>query len=210
MEVRRNAPVQGSFGIPPILEEAAARSRAEAAEKRKKPTPAPEEAAPPEAITDETVKESDPSEVLKSLGVEFTNDSFQHLLFKGFFESEIEVIKGRFKATVRTLTGAEYDEVDELLAAEVKNTDMTNDGFQARRAMWVLSYGVTHLTGKLLAKTVATKDKKIDTMATAKERRKVLSQLAPALTNQLIQKHGAMTMAINTIVAEPDKYLKNS
>ncbi|NDC22648.1 MAG: hypothetical protein EBZ49_00735 [Proteobacteria bacterium] len=215
MNIKTNAPVRGSFGIPPEMQEAMNKKQ-EKKEPVSAPIPpaaeevAPKEPIPKEAITNASVDDSDPIRILERLGGKFDNDDFQKLLFKGYYETELDVVKGRFRATFRTLTGAEYDEVDELLALEVKNTEMTNDGFMARRSMLIISYGVTHLMGKPVAKPVLTSDKVVDTKATALERRKALSALAPAITNKLIQTHGTITVAMNQIVENPDKYIKNS
>jgi hypothetical protein len=88
---------------------------------------------------------------------------------------------------------------------------MTNDGFNTRRSMWIISLGITHLIGKPIAKVEPDKKtKQIDLKELARARRAVLGKLAPSLTNLLIQKHGAITVAINMITTEPEKHLKNS
>lgn len=211
-------PVQGSFGIPPEIAKAAERKRAEAEERKKMSQEGEAQAAPTPTPVEEAKAQSeqvdvsgeDPQKILEKLGAKFTDDDFQKLLFKGFYETELEIVKGKFKATFRTLTGNEYDELDEILADEIKTIDMTTEGFNARRAMLVISYGITHLMGKPVSKVVVNKDKTVDTKATARERRKVLGALSPAISNLLIQKHGALTVALNLLVADPEKYLKNS
>lgn len=208
----------GSFGIPPQFQEAAERARARSAQPQQQQQP-PKEPEPPvepaptptaEASEDRKAIDTNPMKNLEKLGASFTDEDFQKLLFKGYYETELDIVKGKMRATFRTLLGSEYDDIDEIMATDVKEINMTNEGFETRRAVLIVSYGVTHLNGKPIVKPVMTKDNKVDTKATALERRKVIGALAPAVTNLLIQKHGAITVSINAIVAAPDDFVKNS
>jgi hypothetical protein len=213
MKLDRQGPAQGSFGIPPQMAEAAAKQRETRAAEKPAPIPEAAEAAlttEPEEQKKSTTSDPTPTEMLSQIGAKFTDDDFQRLLFKGYYEAELEVFKGKFKATFRTLTGREYDEVDEMLAEDIKDVAMTNDGLDARRAMWIISYGVTHLMGKPVAKVIMTKDKLVDSKETARARRQVLAELAPQVTNKLLRMHGTIVVSLNQIAADPEQFLKNS
>lgn len=220
---------QGSFGIPPQIQEAAERSRAKNSQNVKKagepqeevqetPSAAPEaasEAAAPSpagpVINDELAKQMDPINVLQTLGIEFGDELLQQLIFKGFVEQNVEIIKGKLIAKFKTLTVEEFDLVDEMLAEEMNDKKMTNTGFENRRSLLILAFGVMELAGKPVCKPVLEKDKKtIDKVATAQKRREVIQVMAPAVVNLMIQKHGAMTVAFNLIAQDPVPYLKNS
>jgi len=154
-----------------------------------------------------------PLQQLKDMGIELTDDDFQKILFKGFVEKEVVVFpsvrgKREMTATLKTLTGDEYDQADELLAEEISDVRATNEGYQTRRNMWVLSFGVTGLAGKPLGKVVSTKDAQgrdiVDLKETARLRRDTLGLLSPAILTKLMRLHGAMTVAINSAVEDPD------
>lgn len=206
---------RGSFGIPAEMKEAVARAEAKK-EEPKTAAPKPETDMEMKTkvevpVTDEDARRVDPYEILKTLGVDFTDDMFNQLLFKGFIEVEVDVVPGKLKAKFKTLTTEEYDLVDELLAEDLKSKQMTSDGFDARRSVWTMTFGVTHLMGKPVSPLVLLADKKtVDKLATARKRRPIIASLAPVVMNTMIQKHGAMTVAINMIVADPGEHVKNS
>jgi len=206
---------QGSMGIPPHLTEAAEKQRilkAKKDETKPEPKTEPPVIQPQEGAEGSSEKEQEgenPTELLKAIGAKFTDEDFHKLLFRGYYETELDIIKDRFKATLKTLTTKEYDEVDELLAEEIKTIPMTSDGYNNRYAMWIISFGVTQLMGKPVAKVVM-KDNVIDAKETAKKRREAFGMLAPQLTNLLIQKHGVLTVALNIIARKPEVHLKNS
>lgn len=165
---------------------------------------------------DNPLKNMDPYSILKKIGVELNDDHLHHLLFKGFVVFEnVLVVKGPkkdFTASFKTLTGAEYDEVDELLAQEAKNTAMTNEGFETRKSMWLLSYGITHLAGNPLTKPVLKpKSKEVDMPQTARAKRAVLSQLAPGVLNAMISIQSTIQVALNLILNDEEHtYIKKS
>lgn len=206
-------PAQGSMGIPPNIQAAGERAREEASRRREeqeKPLePPPATALADATLTDEQVKQAEPMKILEQLGITFTEEMFSALLFKGFVEIPVEIVKGRLTVKFKTLTTEEHDFVDELVAEELKDKNMTNEGFQNRRSLWVLSFGTVEMQGRPVAKLVI-KDKALDLLATVKLRREVLGKLAPAVINPMIQKHGAMTVAFNMIVADPGTHIKNS
>lgn len=212
---------QGSFGIPPQIQEAAERARANAYQNVKKAgdqpaateEPVVAEAAPvAEApITDEVVEQSNPLKILETLGISFDEETLQQLIFRGSVEKTIDIVKGKLTAKCKTLTVEEHDLVDEILAEEVQNIKMTNAGFENRRSLLILAFGVTELAGKAVCKPVLEKDKKtLDKVATAKKRREVLQAMSPGIVNIIMQKQAAMTVAFNMIASDPGAFLKNS
>jgi hypothetical protein len=205
MKINGNS-TQGSMGIPPEIQEAAERARQRSAQNVKKS----EEAAEQHDPVNKVAEASNPVEILKKLGIEFDDDTFQSLLFKGYVEHVVEIVKGRFSVKFKSLTTDEYDLVDELLAKDLQDTSMTNEGFNSRRAMWILAFGVLELAGKPVCKPVLDKDRKLDVIETVKLRRQVLGKMAPAVINIMIQKHGAMTVALNMISSNPEEHIKNS
>lgn len=158
---------------------------------------------------------ANPLENLKKIGVELTDDDFTKIIFRGYLEKDITVVPAirgsrALVATFRTLTGKEVDETDELLAEEINDVKMTNDGYQTRRNMWILSYGVSHLMGKPVCDPVE-KGGKVNLKATARGRRKVLAALNPGILTKMMHIHGVLTVSINAIIADPEAdYLKKS
>lgn len=215
-----NAP-RGSFGIPPEMQEAQQRAKAQADAERAEKAQVEAPPVPPEAAApaDEGAKELTPTDMLKTLGVTFDDKDLHNLLFRGYIEKDIAVIPKtesagkvvEFRSKFKTLTGDEYDAVDELIAADVETTKMTNDGFKSRRAMWILSLGILEINGKALIKPILNSDtKEVDLHAMAKARRKLLGAMSPLIVNHMIQKHGALTVAVDMISADPSGALKNS
>lgn len=214
MKLNQNGPIQGSFGIPPQMEEAAAKQRMEAESKRKKqesePQPQPQE-KPEVAEAQKKETDPDPKTLLEKIGAKFTDEDFQRLLFKGVYETELDIFKDKLKSKMKTLTAKEYEEVDELLAEESNKRPMTNEGWNSLRAILILSYGITEFNGKPLGKPIYIKDTKdLDTKSMALDRRKVLSAMAATVVNKLSQVHSTIVVAINMIVADPEAHLKNS
>jgi hypothetical protein len=159
---------------------------------------------------------TNPLDTLKSIGVELTDDDFSKIVFRGYLEKEITVvppIRGSrpLMATFKTLTGKEIDEADELMAEDIsQDVKMTNQGYEVRRSMWHLSYGVTQLMGKPVSHDVKfAKSEKINTKGTVREKRKVLAALSPAILAKMMNIHNVLTGSINSIISEPEAdYLK--
>jgi hypothetical protein len=177
------------------------------------------EADPAPVVENETIKKAvstNPLEALKTIGVELTDDDFSKIVFRGYLEKEVVVIPSirntrPLVATFRTLVGREIDEADELMAEDIsQDVKMTNQGYDVRRSMWQLSYGVTQLMGKPVAHDVKfAKSEKINSKGTAREKRKVLSALSPAILAKMMNIHNVLTISINAIVADPEAdYLK--
>ena len=181
------------------------------------PNPMPKAEADP--VPEEAPAEDkavDPLTALEEVGIELEDEDFQKLLFKGFIEKEVAVvppIRGSqpLNANFKLLTGNEYDLVDELLGEELKSVNMTNEGFQTRKSMWILSLGITKLMGKPVCQPIMTEDKKVDPKKTARKKRQVLGLLAPSVITKMMAIHGTFTVSANAIVADPEAdYLKKS
>lgn len=199
---------QGSFGIPEPLRQAMEQSKEKREEKNKGEQPL----QPPQPEQPEQPKEevSEVDQTLKALNIEFTQEDFQKLLFKGSIEKDVEIVKGHMTAKFRTLTGNDWDEIDELLARETKDISMTIQGMDIRKSVFVLAYGITELQKKPLSKQIKNDGGEIDTKQMAIARRKVIQQLSPSVTNLMIEKHGALTRIVNLITRDPGTHLKNS
>jgi hypothetical protein len=169
-----------------------------------------------EEIVEDATKAKTPLTNLEEMGINLDDEDFQKLIFKGYIEKDVEVIPSirgskPLIATFKLLTGNEYDLIDELVGEEIKVLDMTNDGFQTRRSMWILALGLTKLMGKPICPPVLGKDKKINFKATYKRKREIVGLLSPAVLTKMMKIHGTFTLAANAIIADPDaNYLKKS
>lgn len=152
-----------------------------------------------------------PIEALKELGIEPTEEDFHQFIFRGYLEKTIPMFKmpmseKYFTAKVKTLTAEEMDMVDELSTAELEKTQMSRDGHNIRRSMWIMSFAILELQGKpIVAKPIMLEDKTPDYVAMAKERRKVLAKLSPYVIDSIINKHAQFSTAINMMVFHPEK-----
>jgi len=162
----------------------------------------------------EAAKNSDPVAILKRLGIELTEEDCSRLLFKGFVEKDIKICydplkKRDFTGTFKTLTGREYDQVDELLAEEISKNPMTVNGKDSRHSTWLLSFALTSINGMALQKPIFEKDGTVDTKKTAAERIKVVRALSPFVLDKASRIYAAFTVAIQLILEDPEKvYLK--
>lgn len=218
-----NKPQHGSMGIPPEIKAAGDKARDQVNKKIEKDFGFGKE-MPKELLKEEPVEVTEPTgeefnvdelsplKMLGRIGVKFTEEDFTAILFKGVFVTDVDIVRcpGKNKeialaATIKTLTGTEYDIVDELIAEESDRIKMTNDGFVSRRSMLIIATGVTHLQGKPLVKLTDKRELRDIIL----DRKKILSELSPAVLNRLIQLHGTITTAINLIVSKPDDHLKN-
>jgi len=149
----------------------------------------------------------EPGAALKSLGVEISDDDIENTIFKGFFHKDVLVVKNPkdpakdFKSTFKTLTGEEYDQVDELVMGEVEGINVSRNSFQTRQNMWTLAFGVSSLAGRPVCKPVLLPDgKNLDLKATARAKREILGKLSPAVLTKMMRIHGLLTAHINNIV----------
>lgn len=232
MKINQGLPAQGSFGLPPQM-----RDSIDEFKKRKFEDPLPEASDDPEPVRhefsedlgvggpmpeamkadgdDEEDVSPSPIERLAKIGVVLSDDDFHKIIFKGYLEKDIVVvpsIRGTkpFVATFKTMTGAEMDEADELLAEDIGETRMTNEGYQMRRSMWFVCYGVVKLMGKPVCQPVVDSKTGIsNTKATAQAKRRVLSALSPAVLSKIMFIHATFIGSINGIIADPEAdYLK--
>ena len=192
MKIGDRAMPKSSFGLPK-MEEA---TQTEVLE-------VPEESKPEETKTEVDV-------IQESLGVKFTQDDFDQLLMKGYCEKEIEIIKGKLRATFRSLTVDEWHESDEVYVEEVQNNLMTKEGADVRQGLIRMVFSLTHLQGRVLAQPVKKQDGSIDKKATAGERMRHIKAMSPSVVNIMLGKYVAFNRMIDLITMEPEKYLKNS
>lgn len=225
MKIGSNGNMKGSFGIPPALREAEERIKQSREQGEFRPDfesdpyeqPAQEEEAGAEekleAKKDEPVPKNALDVLRESFGIVLEDEDFHKILFRGFVEKDIEAvppIRGSkpLIATIKSLNGHEYDLVDELLAEDIRDVRMTNDGYSTRRNMWILSFAITKLQGKAYVSPVMMKDQEgkdvLDGKATARKRRAKLATLNAAVITRLMRIHGQLTLAINAIMEDPE------
>jgi hypothetical protein len=206
-----NTQNRGSFGIPPEMQEAMERSK-KAEEKPREPE-APLPPLPDAEVAkdnEEFVKEISATSRLKEIGVVVDDKDFDTLLFKGYIEKDISVVEGKITPSFKTLITEEYDTIDELLAEELAAVSMTRDGADVRKTMWGMAMAVTKINGKPTVKAIMKEGNEVDLKATAKARRKVLSQMSPFVIDEMTRKFAVFTAAIRSMVNNPKELLKNS
>ena len=226
MKINAQPNFAGSFGIPPQMKEAEEKFQEEKARQASaRPGASVDDAssfefnadfeAPPVQAQEAAPEEITPASVLKKIGITLEEEDFQKIFFKGFIEKEISLFPGSsaqkpFLVTIKTLTGQEYDEVDELLADDIQDVKMTNDGYATRRNMWTLCFAVTHLAGKPVCKPVlkqATSGEAIDLKETAKKRRDVLSRMSGSVISKLMRTYATFSVAVNELIENPESDL---
>jgi hypothetical protein len=99
------------------------------------------------------------------------------------------------------------DLVDELLSEDIERGQLTRDGVEIRKSLWILSFAVIELNDRPIAKPVLDKDKAFLPKETARERRKVLSELNPLVVNKMINIHGTFVSCLNSMIMD-DKSVK--
>lgn len=160
---------------------------------------------------DSEYKEVGVKDILTKLGIDFNEEDMQAMIYKGFIEKEIVVIKGHLKAVMKTLTEQEYRAVDTILTEETKVSAMSMAGYNARKSVLTLCFGLIELNGKqIVNKKPVGDDGQIDIEKLASMRGEVLAKMSGAVVDRLIETHGALTVAVNMIVRDPESLLKNS
>lgn len=225
MKINTDPSFSGSFGIPPKMREAEERFREEKAKAQDSDQAeqvvsdfdfGQQDEGPAKAEQEELMRGPiTPEDLLKKIGVELGDDDFQKLFFRGHVEKEVTLFPARsgqkpFTVTMKTLTGLEYDEVDELMADDVQALKMTNEGYSTRRNMWTLCFAVSHLAGKPVCKPVMKQlsgNEVVDLKETAKKRREVLSRLSGSVISKMMRVFGTLSVAINDIVENPESGL---
>lgn len=222
---------QGSFGMPAEMK-AALDTYSKGKDVGEKAPEADIGAEPlsyrdPQAITDEDLDGSedqmspdkiDPIEQLeKDFDIQLEDDDFQKLIFKGFLEKDVVAlppIRGAkpLIVTFKTLTGDEYDLVDELLAEDIRDSRMTTEGFNIRRGMWVISVGITKIQGKQLCQPeymIVGDKKEFDIRATTRKKRDVIGKLSGSVLSRLMRIHAQLTLTLNAVIEDPSAdYIK--
>jgi len=149
-------------------------------------------------------------EMLKeNYDIEITGEDIQRIIFKGYTEKDVIVLPSILGsqpliATFKTLTGAEYELADEKLAEEIRDIRMTNDGFAARRGVWLLAYGLKKIQGKLYYKQKFSDDagKVFDKKATLESRKNALGDFSPVVLSRMMAIQSDLTIAINYLFSE--------
>ena len=223
MQIGQVAPgAKGSFGIPQQVKETGEKFIAKGKEEKRPGMeedigatmePLPEIPMDEFSVDDEDdILTSTPAKNLAKIGVELVDDDLHRYVFRGFIEKEVVLYPSfmsdsskDFSAIIKTLTAKEYDLADEILAEDLRDTRMTNEGYTSRRSMWILSFGVPKLMGGVLCKPIYKDDSKkqeLDLKAMARERHKVLSDVNPDVINELIYIHGVITIALRQILQD--------
>jgi len=223
----RSTPRQGSFGLPPQHQEAIQRyqdqKEASKQEEEKNREGATSEAPPivseeaeekPSEEEKSGIPPQDPKELLKGIGVELTEEDCHQLLFRGFLEKELALVKMKeknFTVKYKTLTGKEYNYVDELIAKDIDNISMTRAGYERRRNLWILAFAVQELSGRRLTKTAADKGGAPDLKAMARGRFPVIESLAPWVIDELMRVYGVLEVSISLVIKDTEGFfLKKS
>lgn len=229
MKIGSNSNFQGSFGIPQHLKEAEEEFRQKKSDREARPDFESDPGEMPPAEMDEEYESSEqaeseiearakmnPIEALEAdFGIKFEDEDFQKILFKGYLEKDIVAVPSirglkPLVVTLKSLNGEEYDLVDELLAEDIRDVRMTNDGFATRRNMWILAVAATKIQGKPIPMggpeftTDASGKKEVDVKATVRKRRSNLAKLNAAVITRIMRIHGQLTLAINAIMEDPE------
>lgn len=151
---------------------------------------------------------SSPLKTLREMGIEPSEEDFHNLIFRGYIEKEVEIVKNPVSkkpltARLKALTAEEVDLVDELLIEELDGTRMSNEGLEARRSVWLMSVAVQKLSGRDLVKSPPLDQQgKTDAKALAKAKRAILVKLNPYIMSRLVQKHAALVSCFNALLNE--------
>lgn len=207
---RQPASPEGARAAPPVSND----DGFEASEEDEDADDAAELEEPQEDSSD-TAK-TNPKKILAEMGVTLTGQDWSDFIFKGYMEKRILIAEipsddgelRPFYATFRTVTGEQADAADGLLAEEVRESQMTVDGVGTRREMWNLSFAIQKLDDKAVCKTVTTTDPKTketkpDLIATVKEKRKLLSKMAPMILQTLMSKYWTFLGQVKAILENP-------
>lgn len=210
----------GSFGIPENMRPEVIRAKQEEMEdlKQKEEAAKKEEAEASESASAEQVsvnKILTPEEMLKNIGVEFTDDDFMHYLMKGCIYKNIDIFKGKMKVTLKTLTVGDYDMVNELVAKELAEVKMTTDGLEKRSAVIELCAALTEIQGKPFPdmrelKKKHTKKETFTDEEIVLARRDEVRKMGATLVDMLLNTRAVYEASIRSIVKGNSDKLKNS
>ena len=207
---------RGSFGIPLDLQkkmdDAAKQARSSKSEQLSTPTPPVESEANEISTVDSDIKkieepvkskeelEREEFEKLKSnyettLKTTITEQDVTDYIFKGFMTKEVEVIPGKLKATFKTLSADQLQEMRKRVDPFVKTTGDAQ-AIANENTLWTLSYVVVKLSGRDLPTDVVKK-------------REVIGKLATNLIGKLSVSWNTLDMLINFSLEE-ERFLKKS
>lgn len=156
-------------------------------------------------------KEVGAKQIFKRLGIELGEEDIQKIIFKGYVEKEVSIVEKYLKAKLKTLTTEEYNLVDEVIADEAKNSDMSVDGYNARKSVLTVACGLVELNGKPVIKKVPKEDDgSVDLKKYMLLKRQVLDKMSGSVVDKLIESHGAFSLGVNMAIRNPEDLLKNS
>ena len=154
---------------------------------------------------------NDPISELKKIGVDLTDDDIHQYCFKGYLEKEVPVMKTKKRnltVTLRTLTGEQYIIVDRKLADIVPIKPMTREGLDNLRSLYVLSYGVTALSGNPLVRVITGGVPK-DQETIGDEAFEALTSLSSGILNKIMRLHAIFSTSLHLLVEKGDSPFLN-
>jgi len=221
----RDGGARGSFGIPEEIHPDTLKRKREGGEQAQgddEPGPRPSEetedaegqeepSSAPEDKSQAAVDELAPLKVLAKLGIDLTAEDFSKLVYKGYIEKVVPIsynpaTRSPITATFRTLTPLEYDEIDECLAAEVKDLAITREGMEQRRASWTLAFCMLGIDERLFVKAETKKQEGaevVDFKATAIKRKRFIGSLNTQLVNRALSIFQTFTLNLDLVVRDP-------
>jgi hypothetical protein len=169
-----------------------------------------------EVLETEAAKDgtTDPEAMLKSLGVELTEDDFVRYVFKGSLEKTFALygFKGKeFTVSLKTLTPKEVEAADWCWMKEVDDeSHVSRDSGDRRRSVWLVSASLQGICGKQMPPSgPVTKDGKVDLKATIAAKRDILQEMGEATMGRIIQTYYKFSFAVGALLNDPEKgYLK--
>jgi hypothetical protein len=221
VKVNSQAPqgFQGSFGIPEELQqmvEEKKRLKEKKPEGKEEGTSEQKGDIPEYTGTDieEEAKKEEKDEatlVLEALGITLTDDDITMFLLGEPIEKEVEIIKGRLRATFKPLIVNDTQEIEELVGEDIRVINMTKEGADNRRAILNIAYGVTQLQGKNL---VTKRTNESGTPLSGKDmaiiRRGHFLKMPAQIFNLIFQKWTSFQYALNLVANTSDTYIKKS
>ncbi len=151
------------------------------------------------------------AQIFKKLGIEVNEEDIQKIIFKGYIEKNIVIVKNVLTAKMKSLTTEEYDIVDEVMAKEAKDVDMSVDGFNARKSVLTTAMSLTEFNGKpLIKEPPKNEDGSVNLMEHMQRKRIVLKKMSATVVDKLIETHGAFSLGVNMGIRNPEDLLKNS
>lgn len=180
---------RGSFAKPPQLAKSIEEHEVKRGMQEDSPKEDPTVKAGDAAETAEQVAEREASdlraktlqwrkEIETSLNIEVTEANIRDYVFKGTLSKEVTIVPGILKGTLRTITGAELQAIDEKMAKVRDLGKFTPKGLENEEAIFTLSCSWTHADGRELGKTPEDREVKIRQMGML-----VLEQASTARTN---------------------------